>query len=171
MQKWDVIGHRGWGLTSVLAVQSLLKKIGFAPWPDIILSQTLYSEIRNLLDSDVRQCSHSLIISLHYLQAKSNNRTCDQFECDVNWFCFCFDFVRSLARCGCCSIVYWRVCGCVGAGGREGGLVRLKLDVQGQGGGEILDVDGQGGSWKLDNFHGRQMCIVPYYKNFQMLKW
>ena len=101
---------------------------------------------RNLLDSDVRQCSHSLIISLHYLQAKSNNRTCGQFECDVNWFCFCFDFVRSLARCGCCSIVYWRVCGCVGAGGREGGLVRLKLDVQGQGGGEILDVDGQGGS-------------------------
>ena len=101
---------------------------------------------RNLLDSDVRQCSHSLIISLHYLQAKSNNRTCDQFEYDVNWFCFCFDFVRSLAWCGCCSIVYWRVCGCVGAGGREGGLVRLKLDVQGQGGGEILDVDGQGGS-------------------------
>ena len=30
--------------------------------------------------------------------------------------------------------------------GWEGGLVRLKLDAQGQGGGEILDVDGQGGS-------------------------
>ena len=37
------------------------------------------------------------------------------------------------------------------------------LDVQGRGGEKILDVDGQGcvGSWKLDNFHGRHMCIVP----------
>ena len=37
---------------------------------------------------------------------------------------------------------------CVGVSaraGREGGLVRLKLDVQGQGGGKILDVYGQGG--------------------------
>ena len=27
----------------------------------------------------------------------------------------------------------------------------------------ILDVDGQGdeGSWKLDNFHGCHMCIIP----------
>ena len=29
-----------------------------------------------------------------------------QFECDVTWFCFCFDFVSSNARCGCCSLVY-----------------------------------------------------------------
>ena len=28
-----------------------------------------------------------------------------QFECDVTWFCSCFDFVGSHARCGCCSIV------------------------------------------------------------------
>ena len=27
----------------------------------------------------------------------------------------------------------------------EGGRIRLKLDVQGQGGGRILEVDGQGG--------------------------
>ena len=39
----------------------------------------------------------------------------------------------------------------------------MKLGVQVQRGGRILDVDGQGGegSWKLDNFHGRQMCIIP----------
>ena len=43
----------------------------------------------------------------------------------------------------------------------------MKLDVQGQGGGSILDIGGQGGgvrggeSWKLDNSHGRHMCIVP----------
>ena len=48
----------------------------------------------------------------------------------------------------------------------EGVGIRLRLDVQGQGGGRILDVDGQGGggSWKLDNFHGRHMCIIPNYK-------
>ena len=42
--------------------------------------------------------------------------------------------------------------------------VRLKLDVQGQGGERVLDIDGQGGwgSWKLDNFHGRHMCSIPY---------
>ena len=41
--------------------------------------------------------------------------------------------------------------------------VHLKLDVQVQGGRNILDLDGQGGegSWKLDNFHGRYMCIIP----------
>ena len=34
-----------------------------------------------------------------------SQRTRDQFECDVTWFCFCFD---SHARCGCCSIVCLR---------------------------------------------------------------
>ena len=29
-------------------------------------------------------------------------------ECDLTWFCFCFDFVRSGARRGCCSIVCLR---------------------------------------------------------------
>ena len=62
-----------------------------------------------------------------------------QLEFDVTWLCFCFNFVRSHARCGCCSIVCWR--------GRGLG-VRLKLDVQGQGGGKVLDVDGQRG-WEV----------------------
>ena len=52
--------------------------------------------------SDVIQI---LMIPFHCLWAKSNNRTCGQFECDVTWFCFSFDFVRSHARCGCCSII------------------------------------------------------------------
>ena len=46
--------------------------------------------------------------------------------------------------------------------------VCLKLDVQGQGGELILDLDGQGGgggSWKLNNFHGRHMCIIPNIKS------
>ena len=64
---------------------------------------------RNLpFGSDVRQWSQPLMIPLHFLWAKSNNRTHGQFECDVTWFCFCFDFVRSHVRCGCCSIVCLR---------------------------------------------------------------
>ena len=49
-----------------------------------------------------------------------------------------------------------------GGGGRGG--VLLKLDVQSQGGGKGLDAVEQGGgvSWKLVNFYGLYMCIVPY---------
>ena len=38
------------------------------------------------------------------------------------------------------------------------------MDVQSQGGNKMLNVAGQGGggSWKLGNFHGRHMCIIPY---------
>ena len=94
------------------------------------------------------------MIPLHCLWAKWNNRTRSQFECDVTWFCFCLDFVRSNASYGCWSIVCWKGWG-----------IRLKLEVQGpEGVGKILDVNGQGlGSWKLDNFHGRHMCIVPKF--------
>ena len=61
---------------------------------------------RNLpCDSDVRQWSHPLMIPL---QANLNNGTRAQFECDVTWFCFCFGYVRSNARCSCCSIVCLR---------------------------------------------------------------
>ena len=61
---------------------------------------------RNLpVDSGVRQSSHTLIILLHSLWVKSNNKTRDQFECDVSWFCFCFNFVCLRAQCGCSSIV------------------------------------------------------------------
>ena len=61
---------------------------------------------RNLpFDSDVRQCSHPLMIPMQSLWHKSNNRTRGLFKCDVTWFCFCFDFVHSHAQCNCCSIV------------------------------------------------------------------
>ena len=59
-------------------------------------------------DSDVKQRNHALMIPLHCLWAKLNNRMRGQFEFDVIWFCFCFDFVRSLARCGRCFIVCLR---------------------------------------------------------------
>ena len=47
------------------------------------------------------------MIPLHYLWTESNNRARGQFECDMAWFC-CFDFVRSHARFGCCSIACLR---------------------------------------------------------------
>ena len=44
---------------------------------------------RNLIfNSDVRQLNHPLMIPLHCLRAKSNNRTRSQFECDLTWFYF-----------------------------------------------------------------------------------
>ena len=48
---------------------------------------------------------NNTVMPLRCLWAKSNNRTSRQFECDMAWFCFCFGFVRSHARRGCCSIV------------------------------------------------------------------
>ena len=63
--------------------------------------------IRNLpFDSYIRQWSYLLMMSLHCLWAKSNNRARGQFKCNMVWFCFCVDFVYSHARCGCCCIVY-----------------------------------------------------------------
>ena len=75
----------------------------------------------------------------------------------MTWFYFCFDFVRSRARCDFCSIVFWR-----GWGEGEGGFGSFKIGRSMSRGGKILNVDGQRGcgSWKLDNFHGRHMCIV-----------
>ena len=63
--------------------------------------------------------------------AKTKNGTRGQFECDLTWFCCCFDFVRSHGR--------------YHLERRGWGCGRLKLDVQGQRGGRILDVDGQDG--------------------------
>ena len=59
---------------------------------------------RNLpFDLDVRQWSHPLMIPFHCLWVKLNKRTRGQFEYGVTWFCT--DFVRSHARCDCCSII------------------------------------------------------------------
>ena len=64
---------------------------------------------RNLhFDLDVRQWSHVLLIPLHCLWVKSNNRMRGQFECDVILFLLLFGFVHSHVRCGCCSIVCLR---------------------------------------------------------------
>ena len=60
-------------------------------------------------DPDIRQWSHALMIPLHCLIDKSNNRTRCQFEYDVALvFLFLFDFIHSHARCCCCSIVCLR---------------------------------------------------------------
>ena len=56
-----------------------------------------------LFDSGVRQLSHPLMIPLHCLWAKSNIRTCGQFEYNATFFfcffcLFLFNFVHSHAR-------------------------------------------------------------------------
>ena len=110
---------------------------------------------RNLpFDSGVRQWSHPLMMPLRCLCAKSSNRTRGQFEHDVTWFCFCFDFVHSLAWCCCCSIVCWR-------SGR-GDLFKIGRP-RSRGWKMVVHrwTRGMEGSWKLNSFHGRHMCIVP----------
>ena len=56
-----------------------------------------------------------IMIMIIYFWAKSNNKTCGQFECGVTWFSFSFDFVCSHARCG-------FVLKCVEESGGEGRL-------------------------------------------------
>ena len=60
---------------------------------------------RNLpFDFDVRQRSHTLMMPVYCMWAKSNSRRRGRFEFDVTWSCFCFDFVLSHAWCDCCFI-------------------------------------------------------------------
>ena len=102
----------GRGLASVLDIQSFffIKESWFRavtrhyaePNINILLPKNLS------FDSDVRHWSHLLMIPLRCLWGESNNRLRGQFECDVIWFCFCFDFVGLHARFACCSIVCLR---------------------------------------------------------------
>ena len=105
-------GVGGGGLTSVQDVQSFFIIIK-ENWICAVTRHHAEPNINMLLarnlpfDSDARQWSHTLMIPLHCLWAKSNNRTRGQFECNVTWFCFCFHFVRS-KRCGCCFLLCLR---------------------------------------------------------------
>ena len=105
-QKWDVSGCRGWGVASVLEVQSLAFSIK-ENWICVMTRHHTESNINTLLtrnlpiDSGGKQWSHHLMIPLHCLLGKSTIRTRGQFACDVSWFYFCFDFVCLHARCGC----------------------------------------------------------------------
>ena len=121
---YDVHFERGWGvktkmrcyrtkwgegLASVLDVQSLFfyqRKLDLyharhhaEPNIKILLTRNL------LFDTNVRQWSHPLMIPLHVCGLK---RTIEPVvNLNVTWlvFLFCFDFLRSHAQCGCCSIV------------------------------------------------------------------
>ena len=85
----------------------LLKKIGFAPWPDIMLSQTFLK--RNLpFDYDVRQWSHPLMIM--NLLVTCNSHT---------WIMFSFNWLVVIGE-----EVYWKL-DVQGLGGRK------SLDVDG----------------------------------------
>ena len=111
-QKWDVIGRRKRGVSKCSGRPVFI----FFNKENWICAMTRHhAEPNNTLltrylpfDSDVRQWSHPLMIPLHCLYPNWNNRILGQFECDVTWFCFCFDFVCSYARYSCCFIVCLR---------------------------------------------------------------
>ena len=87
--------------------------------------------VRNNIHDNIIQPYHCIVCGLN---AKSNNRKRGQLECDVTWFCFCFDFVRSHCT---VRLFFHSLLESRGGGG-------VKLDVQGQGSGIMLDVDKQG---------------------------
>ena len=97
---------------------------GIALWPDMLSRILIYYwqgifllTLAKLFEANW-QWRGSLMIPLHCLSAKSNNKTRGQFECGMTWFCFCFDFIGSHAREG----------GAV-EGMRSG--VRLRVGVEG----------------------------------------
>ena len=104
--------------------------------------------------NDTIQCSHPLMIPLHCLWAKSNNRTRGQFECDVTWFYFCLISLCSHARCGCFSMVCW------GGWRKVGGLFKIGRSRSRRWKNFGRRLTRGMGSWKLDNFHGCHMRIV-----------
>ena len=91
-QKWDVIGRRRVELSrcSGAPIFNILIKEN---WISAMASLHTESNINILLtgnlpiDCGVRQWSHPLMILLHSLGAKSNNRKRGQFKCDVNFEC------------------------------------------------------------------------------------
>ena len=78
------------------------------------------------------------MIPLHCLWAKSNNRTRDQFECDVTGFVFVLVSFRNFTD------TVWLLFQSFFTLKGEWAGIRLKLDIQGQSSGKILDVDEQG---------------------------
>ena len=81
-----------------------IKKNWIALWPDMLSRILIYYWQEILLLTLGKpwepnwQWSHSLMIPLHCLSTKSNNKTRGQFECGMTWFCLCFDFIGSHAR-------------------------------------------------------------------------
>ena len=116
-QKWDVNGRAGGGGVWVYRELWRSNLYLFFIKENWIYAMTRHHAGRNInmlvtrnlsFDSGVRWCSNSLMIPLHCLWAKSKNRALGQFECDVAWFCFCFDLVCSYAGCGFGPIVCLR---------------------------------------------------------------
>ena len=86
--------------------------------------------------------------------AKSNNRKRGKLECDVTWFCFYFDFVRSHAR--------YHV--------EKGSGVCLKLDPQGQGGGRISDKCATLFLY-VDIMRSRDCPAMAVCTNWKVIEW
>ena len=99
-------------IISVLDVQCffyLFKKIGFAPWPNIMLIIYYWQEIFLLnLTSDSEAIFwwyHRIVCGLNQAIERVVNLNMTLL---IFFVClFLFDFVHLHARCGCCSIVYW----------------------------------------------------------------
>ena len=93
------------------------------------------------------------MIPLHCLWAKSNNRTRDQFECDVSWFRFCFDFVRSHAGRGPLHKQEYK--------DTKKQIMRLSFEIGWEGGGISLEIG-------LPMSKNLILDIKTWWKNIQL---
>ena len=111
------------------------------------------------IDSGDRQWSHPLMIPLYCFWAKSNNTTHGQFECGMTWFCFCSFtctlrlLFHSLLERMCMWEGLFKIGRPRSRGWKNFGRRWTRC--------VCVCVWRGGGSWKLDNFHGCHLCIVP----------
>ena len=107
----DVGGGRGFSeCTGRLILIFLSKKIGFALWPDIMLSQILIYYWQEIFLLTLTSDSEAIPSWYHCIFCVRNRTIERVVNLNATWlgFVFCFDFVPSHARCGCCSIVSLR---------------------------------------------------------------
>ena len=93
-QKWDDIRHRGWGVSEFsgypIFIYFLLKEIIFAPWPGIIMSQTLMYYWQKIFLLTLTTDSETILQWYHCIVCGLNRTTERVVNLNVKWFGFAF---------------------------------------------------------------------------------
>ena len=104
IEKWGVSKCSGRPI-----VTFLLKKIGFALWPEIMLSQKLIYYWQEIFFLTLTLDSEAILWLYHCIVCEVNQTVERVINLNVTWlltwFCFRFNFVRPHTLCGCCSTV------------------------------------------------------------------
>ena len=114
-QNWDVIGRMGVGGVRECfrcpILIFILKKIGFVPWPSIMLSQTLIYYWQEIFFTFTLTLDSEAILYSYHCIVCGINRTIERVvNFNVTWLSFVFVLILFVhnTRCGCCSIACLR---------------------------------------------------------------